>query len=158
MTKLKIALGTLGGAGFLPIAPGTWASLLSLFLIHPVESRFGVEGLLILILAGSVLSLWTSKVCVDKWGEDPSVFVMDEFAGQCVVFLFAGFSGTLLDDWVILSSGFFLFRIFDILKPFGINRLQHLPSGFGILLDDLLAGFYGLLVLNTIVFMLSVSL
>ncbi|MEX0994091.1 MAG: phosphatidylglycerophosphatase A [Balneolaceae bacterium] len=158
MNKFKIAMGSLAGIGFLPGAPGTWASFLCLFIIYPVGVRFGLEGLLTLILAGSALSIWAAEACEAKWGEDPSVFVLDEFAGQSVVFLFTGFSEVLLNDLLILSGGFLLFRIFDVLKPFGINRLQHLPSGFGILLDDLLAGFYALLILHTTIFIVSIFL
>lgn len=158
MKKLKFAMGTLGGIGFLPVAPGTWGSFFSLFVIYPVGLRFGDEGLLVLILIGSVLSIWASEACEEAWGEDPSVFVLDEFAGQCVVFLFVGFSGILRTDLLLLIAGFLLFRLFDILKPFGIKRIQHLPSGIGILSDDLLAGLYALLIINAALFMFPVLL
>ena len=148
MRTLKIVLGTLFGSGLLPKAPGTWGSLFTLpfvyvaFLIHPT---FGIAGL---VLISSLISLWSTDACVEKFGDDPGQFVIDETAGQAVVFLFTSFHYSLLTNTGLLIAGFILFRIFDIFKPLGIVRLEKLPGKFGILFDDLAAGVYALIFLE----------
>ena len=148
MKTLKVVLGTLVGSGLLPKAPGTWGSLFTLpfvyaaYLIHPT---FGVIGL---VLLASLISLWATDRCVEKFGDDPGQFVIDETAGQAVVFLFTAFHYSTLTNIGLLLVGFILFRIFDIFKPLGIVRLEKLPGKFGILADDLAAGVYALICLE----------
>lgn len=154
--QIKHLTGSLAGLGFLPVAPGTWASLATLLFVYPVSLLTGMTGLIFLVLGSSLLSLWAAGACENKWGRDPAVFVMDEFAGQSLTFLFTVFSGEFPADVFILVTGFLLFRFFDILKPLGIHRLQHLPSGFGILLDDLLSGIYACIILQLLLLTLSV--
>lgn len=142
--SIKISLGTLFGTGFMPKAPGTWASLFWLTVIYAVAYLLPVYGLFAL-LAGTILcSFWSSKACSDRFGDDPPEFVMDECAGQTMVFLTTSFHFSVTADLWIILAGFVLFRIFDILKPLGIDGLQKLPGKFGILFDDLLAGLYAL--------------
>lgn len=155
MKSLKILLGTLFGAGLLPKAPGTWGSLFSLPLIWLTMIWFPVYGLSVFVLISSLLSLWTAPANVEKYGEDPPQFVMDECAGQAVVFLYTTFHVVELSNFIILISGFILFRIFDVLKPFGINAIQKLDGKFGILADDLLAGVYALICLELLKFLLT---
>ncbi|MFO7798140.1 phosphatidylglycerophosphatase A [Rhodohalobacter sp.] len=148
MKTLKIAFGTLFGSGLLPKAPGTWGSLLTLpvvcaaYLVHP---SFGIAGL---VLLASLISLWATDACVERFGNDPGQFVIDETAGQSVVFLFTSFHYSYLENSGMLLAGFILFRIFDIVKPLGIVRLEKLPGKFGILFDDLAAGVYALICLE----------
>lgn len=153
--KLKLIIGTLFGAGCLPAAPGTWGSLFSLFLIYPIALEFGTPGLLTAVIVGSALTIWAADAGESRWGKDPSRMVIDEFTGQTLVFFFVPFSGFLDHDIPLLLAGFILFRIFDIIKPLAIKRLQHFPSGFGILLDDLLAGFYALICLCVGIYLIS---
>lgn len=77
--------------------------------------------------------------------------VADEWAGQIIPFVSISFSGNIGDDALLLLGGFLLFRFFDILKPLGINKLQELPGGYGVLSDDLLAGLYALFSLKLII-------
>ncbi|MGF1671922.1 MAG: phosphatidylglycerophosphatase A, partial [Balneolaceae bacterium] len=98
-------------------------------------------------------SLLTSDTCVRAWGEDPSRFVLDEFAGQSIPFLFIPFGHTFTTDLMILFTGFILFRIFDIIKPLGIDRLQKFPGKFGILLDDIAAGVYAFVCLHSVIYL-----
>ena len=148
MKTLKIVLGTLFGSGLLPKAPGTWGSLFSLPLIYAaylIHLSFGVIGF---VLFASVISLWATDACVEKFGDDPGQFVIDETAGQAVVFLFTSFHYSSLANISLLLTGFILFRVFDIFKPLGIVRLEKLPGKFGILTDDLAAGVYALICLE----------
>lgn len=155
MKKLKVLLGTLFGVGLLPKAPGTWGSLFTLpliYLAYLASPLFGIAGL---ILIASLLSLWTSGASVEKFGEDPGEFVLDETAGQAVVFLATSFNDTAGINLTMLFAGFLLFRIFDILKPLGIDALQKLPGKFGILTDDLAAGIYALICLELLKLLLE---
>lgn len=142
MEPVKTGIGTLFGAGLLPKAPGTWGSFFSLPLIYLAAAWIPGYGVLLFFVAACILSVWSAPAAVEKYGQDPPQFVMDECAGQAFVFITTGFYFTSYADIILLLAGFILFRLFDILKPFGIDSVQKLPGKFGILADDLLAGFY----------------
>ncbi len=148
MNSVKIWTGTLFGAGLLPYGPGTWGSLVSLPVIYLTALYFPVYGLYFLAFVTIALSLWATPANEQRYGEDPPQFVMDEAAGQTVTFLAVSFHYSFSQDVVILAVGFILFRIFDILKPLGINKLQNLKGKYGVLFDDLLAGLYALIILE----------
>ncbi len=152
LNRLKKILGSGLGSGYLPFAPGTWGSLPPVFISWLLSSYFGWMSLIPLVLLFSLLSLWVSPYLEEEWGKDPGKLVIDEWAGQSLVFMALPMTGHLDSDYLILISGFLLFRFFDILKPLGINHLQNLKSGWGILLDDLLAGLYALISLNILIF------
>lgn len=155
MGRLKIFIATLAGTGFLPVAPGSWGSLLTLLLLYPVALKTGNTGIAVAILTGSLLTLWTAEECENRWGRDPGRVLIDEFSGQAVVLLFLPLSGSPGADPILLAAAFLFFRLFDILKPFGIKQFQDFPSGFGILLDDLVAGLYALLSLHSVIWLIS---
>ncbi len=139
--SFKLFLGTLFYAGRIPKAPGTMGSLLFLPFIYGSYLLYHVWGLTVLTVLACVLSLWTAPASVKEFGEDPGEFVMDECAGQTLVFagyVAYGFDLTLTS----LLFGFLLFRLFDITKVLGIKRVEKFPGKFGILFDDLLAGIY----------------
>lgn len=146
--NLKVVFGTLFGIGFLPKAPGTWGSFFTLPVIYAVAYFFPVFGIAIFFLTSSVLSLLCGPAVEEKYGKDPSQFVMDEAAGQSLVFIMATFAFVFPVDLWTLTTGFFFFRFFDIVKPLGIDKLQNLRGEFGILADDLLAGVYALICLQ----------
>jgi phosphatidylglycerophosphatase A len=150
--QLKIVLGSGLGSGYLPMAPGTWGSLPPLVISWLLSAHFGWVAIITSVLIFSLITLWVSPYLEEIWGEDPGKLVMDEWAGQSLVFLFIPLSGDLSADILVLISAFILFRFFDILKPLGVRYLQKYPSGWGILLDDLLAGLYALISLNILIF------
>lgn len=152
MKSLKLFIGAGFGSGYSPIAPGTIGSLFAAVLMYFVLQVHPLYGTLIFLITSSVLTLWVSDVCELEWGKDPGKVVMDEFAGQALVFMTIPLSGELTTDIIILSSGFALFRIFDIWKPLGIYQAQKLGGGLGILVDDLIAGFYAFICLKTLIF------
>lgn len=79
--------------------------------------------------------------------KDPSHVVIDEVAGQMLAFVFVPL------NWRCLLAGLILFRAFDITKPFPIRRLEHLPEGTGIMLDDVGAGLYALAVMQLLLYL-----
>ena len=96
----------------------------------------------VFILAGAYICVECVPKVVSVTGKkDPCEVVADELAGQAVVFLFVPASG-YAHPLIVAAGGFVLFRIFDILKPWPIRKLEKLPKGWGILADDLLAGVY----------------
>lgn len=155
MKRLKLLIGSGFGSGMIPFAPGTMGSLLALVPIYLLLQAQNLFYVPIFVVVASLLSLWVSSTCIEEWGEDPGKLVMDEWAGQALTFSVVCFTGELTMDLLILASGFLFFRFFDILKPLGIDKLQKHEGGIGILLDDLLAGFYALICLKTLIFFLS---
>jgi phosphatidylglycerophosphatase A len=155
--SLKLFLGTLFGAGRISKAPGTLGSLLFLPFIYGAYSLDSTWGLAALTLLTSVLSLWTAPASVEEFGDDPGEFVMDECAGQTLVFVVSvGFGISL--NLIYLLLGFLLFRLFDITKPLGIKRVEKFRGKYGILFDDLLAGIYASVGLIALLSLLSLFL
>jgi len=149
---MKRLLTSCFGLGRLPLAPGTWGSIppVIIFILLCYLSK----SPLITSLAMVTLAVASSVVCVkfapsviELTGKtDPGEVVADEFAGQAVTLFFAAMvvTGRI---WSTAAIAFVLFRIFDIIKPWPIRRVERLPAGWGILCDDLLAGVYAAVVL-----------
>jgi phosphatidylglycerophosphatase A len=133
------------GVGYLPFAPGTFGSLVGVW-IFIVLSRIWAGGVLIAIVFAAIVAstfagIWAGSRTEELLGrKDPGKVVIDEVAGQ----LIALFPLTLFAHWsttaVIVS--FILFRFFDIVKPYPADKLQMLEGGVGIMCDDLVAGVY----------------
>ncbi|MHC4624522.1 MAG: phosphatidylglycerophosphatase A family protein, partial [Planctomycetota bacterium] len=144
------------GLGFLPLAPGTWGSLPPA-IIYVLLGYFVTSGIitsvvmLLLALIGSIVCVACAPAAIDLTGKsDPREVVADEFAGQALTFVAVGAvpTGRI---WAVALLGFVLFRLFDIVKPWPIRKLEKLPAGWGILADDLMAGVYtGILLLISV--------
>lgn len=85
-------------------------------------------------------------------GPDPRECISDEIAGQAIVFLFIPLYSNWEYNLLVFASGFVLFRLFDILKPLGIGALQNTEGGWGVLLDDIVAGMYAQMCLLIVIF------
>ncbi|TWI98109.1 phosphatidylglycerophosphatase A [Mucilaginibacter frigoritolerans] len=96
-------------------------------------------------IAITLLGVWSSSIVEKIWGKDPARVVIDEVAGMCIGLLFVPVSV----KYVILAL--ILFRFFDIVKPLFIRKMEELPSGWGIMMDDVLAGIYTNIIVNTVV-------
>lgn len=150
LSPLGRAMVTSGGLGYLRPAPGTWGSLPPIGLAALLIAA-GAPALLFHALLITTLILFTAAcvVCGDAAEayfnkKDPSHIVADETAGQCIPLLFlpAVATASPANAAITLAAAFFAFRLFDIFKPPPANRLQRLPGGWGVVLDDLFAGFY----------------
>lgn len=134
-------LATAGGAGLVPLAPGTAGSLLAAALLWLVP--LSNLSLAVILVGVSLVGAWAAgrieRIVVQK---DPGVIVIDEVAGMLLSVL------TLPRTLPILLLAFVCFRVFDILKPFPVREAQSLPGGFGIMADDLIAGAYTLLLVS----------
>jgi len=135
--RLGIFLGTVGWVGYLPVAPGTWGSAVGI-LIYFATWHWAWQAQLALLLGVTLVGTWAADVTAKALNrEDPGPVVIDEVAGQLVTLFMtgAGFYGAII--------AFFVFRIFDIIKPWPARQLEDLPGGVGIMADDLMAGVYG---------------
>jgi phosphatidylglycerophosphatase A len=134
--------------GFLPGAPGTYASVtttLVFFLIyHFSQQLVPALHLSTVCLISLIGILAASRASAIAGSDDPSFIVIDEVAGQLLTFLF------LPPNALNLILGTVAFRLFDIWKPFPIRKLESLGGGAGIMADDLLAGVYANLLLQII--------
>lgn len=151
MARLKTIIGTAFGSGLLPVAPGTWASLIALIPIYMCFLVGSSLAVLLFTVCASLLCLWSADTCIRKWGPDPGRMVMDEWAGQAIVFIPFISTHSFSGDLLLLLGGFLFFRLFDVWKPLGISRLEQIKGGWGILLDDLLAGLYANLCLKILI-------
>ena len=120
------------GTGYMPFAPGTFASALAAVLIYLFPGVFASIYFAVLCIIFGTASVYAERY----EGEDPGHIVIDEFAGMCVAM--AGHKPSLLN----VVIGFVLFRVFDIAKPFPIRRVERLPGAFGVMADDVLAGVF----------------
>jgi phosphatidylglycerophosphatase A len=144
-TKLAVAIATWFGCGYSPIAPGTAGSLAALAIAYPLVQMAHWRPFYFALLALAVLpvGVWSASATARHvQAKDPHVVVVDEVLGQWITL--AGASSLNWKSWL---AAFCLFRLFDIWKPQPVRMLEALPSGVGIVADDLMAGVYGALVL-----------
>lgn len=102
---------------------------------------------LVLFMLILILGTWSSFEVEEKWGHDSAKVVVDEIAGMYLSLIF------LPKNWMLVAVAFLLFRFFDIAKPFFIRKAEKLKSGFGVMADDLLAGFYTQILLRGMIYL-----
>lgn len=134
--------------GLIPFAPGTAAAFTGLLLwyvlyifLPPLWVTIVTASLIVIV---TVVGAWTSDVMEKYWGPDPRAVVIDEYVG-CWIPLLVAPCGKW--TWLMALLGFAMFRLIDIFKPLGCRRVEKaFPGGWGVMLDDVLAGIYALLV------------
>ena len=140
-TRTVLMLATLGPVGRKLPAPGTWGSVAGM-LYYTVFflGRLGLVGNLVATAVGTYVAVAFCGEAEFRMGrKDPGEVILDEFVAMPLCYLGWPALVAVLPPWAVLLAGFGLFRFFDILKPLGINRLQDLPSGWGVVVDDLAA-------------------
>ncbi len=167
---LALAIATCG-VGYLPLAPGTWGSLLavglylvieflggkfirnfaapnSFLLFAPVSVFIAAELLLITVV--TLVGIWAGSRSEKLFArKDPGRVVVDEVAGQLIALL--PVLPKVDPGWLSILTAFVAFRLFDIIKPYPARRLESLESGLGIMADDIVAGAYGAVVVSVFV-------
>jgi phosphatidylglycerophosphatase A len=129
-----------GGAGYAPVAPGTIGSALTAVVLW--LAPFSRPGLVVFLVAVTVVGTWAADRSERiLGGKDPGAIVVDEVAGMTLSVLFVPLTPGPL------ALAFLLFRVFDIVKPFPARASQRLQGGLGVVVDDLIAGLYTLVVL-----------
>jgi len=140
-------IATLAGTGRLPVAPGTWGSLVGLLTGIAILLASNLIILMICTLVFTLIGwLATAQATKGKEDHDPSEIVIDELVGQWVALfpLAQGLWFTLGPDWfgplISVMLPFALFRLFDILKPWPVSWADRQPTALGVMMDDLIAG------------------
>jgi phosphatidylglycerophosphatase A len=140
-------IGTFFGAGLLKPGPGTYGSIAAVLLwfgtihaFHPSTTAQAI-GTAIAALAATLIGIPAATIVSRESGrEDPGHVVVDEVAGQLITLI------AIPADWRHAALALLLFRLFDIFKPWPIRKLEALPAGTGIMLDDVAAGVFALIV------------
>ena len=143
---LALAIATCG-VGYIPLAPGTWGSLVGLgvFLLLRVlleSNSLFIVALLSVTALITISGIWAASQTERLSGrKDPGKVVVDEVAGQLIATIpLVLMSTTAWQMWIMVS--FILFRFFDIVKPYPARQFEALHGGVGIMCDDLVAGLY----------------
>jgi len=147
MERFHRLISTCLGIGYTPKGGGTVAAAVCCIAWYFAgaggnESAFIEVSVTAAIL---VIGTWSAGKVEDKWGKDSSKVVIDEVAGMCLTLLF------IPVRWQYVLIGLVLFRFFDIAKPLYIRRMEKLNGGWGVMMDDVLAGIYSNIVLQLIV-------
>lgn len=148
MTRLAVFISTVGYSGYFPFAPGTVGSAAGLVVYLVVwwtESPVIETGLIVALFAAGV---WAGTISERYFGGiDPGPIVIDEVVGMLITLAFipVGWSGAL--------AGFFLFRVFDVFKPWPARSLERLHGGLGVMADDAMAAVYANLSLRLLLWL-----
>ena len=135
------SIATVFGVGYFPVAPGTAATAVGVIIAYLLGDNLAVFTVLLLglLFLGVVTSGLLEKQLNEK---DPSIACIDEVVGVMI----ALWGLPLI--WPVMICGFFLFRAFDMFKIYPVNKLEALPGGWGIMLDDCMAGVYTNIILR----------
>lgn len=130
--------------GYAPFAPGTVGSLLGLFFYWAIPESDTIFSLLVCVFL-FVVGAWSATEVEKESGkkDDPKI-VIDEIVGILITFIF------FKKDLRVLTIGFFLFRFFDIIKLYPAKLSERLPRGWGVMMDDVIAGIYSAVALRLI--------
>ncbi|MCU0642924.1 MAG: phosphatidylglycerophosphatase A [bacterium] len=143
MSLLAKIISTIFGVGYFPLMPGTMGSLAAL-IVYWISPEITAIQLALIILGISVLGVYTATITEHEMknklgqekGIDPGIIVIDEVVGMLIALLFVP------KTTFFLIAAFILFRIFDISKPYPVRNMERFPGGWGIVLDDVIAGIY----------------
>jgi phosphatidylglycerophosphatase A len=149
VTHLIIFLASGAYTGFSPVASGTVGTLVGilLYVIFPHQNPCFYLILVVLCIGAAIWLASKGEIIFDA--HDSGYIVIDEIVGFLVAMVL------LPSSWGYILAAFFIFRAFDVLKPPPVRRLENLPSGYGVVLDDVLAGVYTNLVLQVWRFLVS---
>ena len=146
MSRLGVFIATCGYLGYVPVAPGTFGSAAGLALFAAIRSAGSstVEWIAIAVLFG--VGIWAATIAEDHFGGiDPGPVVLDEVVGMLITLAF------LPVNAVGAVTGFLIFRLFDVIKPWPSARLETLPGGLGVMADDGMAAVYANLLLRGLI-------
>lgn len=134
------------GSGYFPKAPGTAGAVLATLIWYILSILVLPHILLlttaVLIVIFTILGVWSTNKLEAIWGKDPSKIVVDEMVGVWIPLLAVSNGNICLGLLSLLA-----FRFFDILKPLGIRKMESIKGGWGVMLDDIVAGIYSLVII-----------
>ncbi|WP_447639849.1 MULTISPECIES: phosphatidylglycerophosphatase A family protein [Chitinophagaceae] len=138
-------IASIGGIGYIKgggsIAAAVWCLVWYFLQVYDQNITFQILSFALI----TILGIGVGNIVEKDWGKDSSRVVIDEVAGVALTLIHTP------ARWYFVLIGFILFRFFDIVKPLGVRKMEQFPKGWGVMADDLLAGFYGWIVLQAIV-------
>ena len=149
LRRLGVFIATCAHVGYAPVAPGTFGSAVGLVVYYLVRRQASTAVELGAIAVILVVGLWSATEAEHHFGGiDPGPVVIDEVIGMLITLALhpVNVTGAIV--------GFFIFRVLDVVKPWPARRLELLPGGFGVVLDDVMAGVYGNLLMWGLVLLL----
>lgn len=138
-------IASIFGIGYIGKGGGTVAAIAAALLWHWLQLNIGQQ--IILVVITMIAGIWAGNVVEKDWGKDSSKVVIDEVIGLFITMLFVPTASVLY-----LTIGLILFRFFDIAKPLGVRSMEKYSGGWGVMMDDVLAGVYANIILQVIVF------
>jgi phosphatidylglycerophosphatase A len=140
---LSLGVATVLGVGYMPVAPGTFGSLVGLLIwpLLPRSAAVQAAVILVLLAAGSAAGTVAERYYERR---DPRQVVLDEVMGMLITLYLVPVG------WLAAVVGFLFFRLADVVKPFPANRFEALPGGLGVMADDGMAGVYAALALRIV--------
>ncbi len=150
MLKVHKLVSTSLGIGYIGKGGGTVAAVatcLVLYALHQAGGSQFVQWFPVVTVLVTVVGVWSAGAMEPLWGKDDKKVVIDEVAGMCITLLFLPVTLTTL------LAGLVLFRFFDIAKPFYIRKLEKVRGGWGVMLDDVVAGIYANIVLQIFLYL-----
>ena len=156
--RLAWFIGSGFGCGLSPLAPGSVGSLAAAVILYLLSFVLpggwqGTMAIALLAAAGLALGTWATGRMSTPENPDPGSATWDEFVGMWLTCLLIPFHSPI---W--LAIAFVVFRAFDVLKPWPCRRLENLPGGWGIMLDDVGAGLWGALVMALLLALYAIGL
>lgn len=137
------------GIGFIKKGAGTVAAFIGCALLYTSMHflLYSNNRLLFFSVIVLIIGVITSKEAERSWGKDSNKIVIDEVLGMMISMVF------LPINFKTLAAGFILFRFFDIAKPLGIRRFENLKNGWGVMMDDVIAGIYSNIIIQVLLAM-----
>jgi phosphatidylglycerophosphatase A len=141
LDRVAVLIATVFGVGYAPLAPGTVASLVTVVFLGFVP--FSRAGLVVFFVVVVVVGTWAAHLAERViGGKDPGAIVIDEVAGMTLSVI--AFPLPLTPE--VLAAGLAFFRVFDVIKPPPARESQRIKGGVGVMIDDLIAGLYALVI------------
>jgi len=153
LRRIGVFIATCAYVGYAPVAPGTFGSAIGLAVFYVVRQQRSTTVEVAAIVALAAVGLWSATEAEHHFGGiDPGPVVIDEVVGMLITLAFipVNMAGAIV--------AFLIFRFLDVVKPWPARRLEQLPGGFGVVLDDMMAGVYGNVMMWGLVSLLPTAL
>ena len=149
LRRIGVFIATCAYVGYAPFAPGTCGSAIGLAVFYVVRRSGSMTGEIATIIVLLAVGIWSATEAEHYFGRrDPGPVIIDEVVGMLITLALipVGIAGAM--------TGFVVFRVLDVVKPWPARRLESLPRGFGVVTDDVMAAMYGNLAMRALVWLL----